>query len=161
MGVEVLDDSGSPREAKVTGLRFLHIYANLHTWMQRLTFADENLLAYALFASSHGYIHTGTQVQENPVYSNRRRGTVIQRTGGQDGRTKSLILNGARTDITRELEIDGGRKRRGGSERARYIEERGGRRNLSRFNVEDRTQYRLVLFDNSGRERKRESEVGE
>ncbi|EFN67800.1 hypothetical protein EAG_10766 [Camponotus floridanus] len=99
MGVEVLDDSGSPREAKVTGLRFLHIYANLHTRMQ-LAFADENLLAYALFASSHGYIHTGTQVQGNPVYSNRRRGTVIQRTGGQDRGTKSLILNGARTDIT-------------------------------------------------------------
>ncbi|KYN12889.1 hypothetical protein ALC57_14954 [Trachymyrmex cornetzi] len=32
----------------------------------------------------------------------QRRGTVIQRTGGQDRRRKSLILNGARTDIARE-----------------------------------------------------------
>jgi len=73
MGVEVLDDSGSPREAKVTGLRFLHIYANLHTRMQRLAFADVNLLAYALFASSHGYIHRYTGTGESGVLEPKER----------------------------------------------------------------------------------------
>lgn len=62
----------------------------------------------------------------------RVRCTVIQRTGAQDKRRKSLILNGARTDITRELEIDGGRKRRGGSERARYIVKSGAAEEIYR-----------------------------
>lgn len=109
-----------------------------------------------LFASSHGY----TQVYKR-VRCTRTEGEA-QSFREQDGRTKSLILNGARTDITRELEIDGGSKRRGRSEREReseiYYEERGGRRNLSRFNVEDRTRYRLVLVDNSGREREKKRE---
>lgn len=69
---------------------------------------------------------------------------VIQRTGGQDKRRKSLILNGARTDIARELEIDeGGCGRQRENEReegdgGRYCEEQG-RRDLSRSDVEDTT----------------------
>lgn len=117
--VEVVDDNGTPRRAKVTELRFLHIYANLHSRMQgSLAFADENLRVCSLMCCSHR--HTGMQIYtytgESGALEPKERDTVIQRTGGQDRGRKSLILNGARTDITRGLEIDGGRKRREGSE---------------------------------------------
>lgn len=88
---------------------------------------------------------------------------VIQRTDGQDRRRKSLILNGARTDIMRELEIDGGRKRRGGNERARYIVKSGAaeeiyRDPMSRIERSTGLSCSTILAE---RERERSRRIGQ
>lgn len=93
-----------PSRAKVTESRGFSTYAQTcirtrtHSQVQRYAFADVDRdstclrVCVALFAPL--YTESGALDQ--------RRGTVIQRTGGQGRQRKSLILNGARTDIARE-----------------------------------------------------------
>lgn len=124
---------GSTTEPESQGYRrrFLHIRAKPRAYRRTGDAGiddvwgdgDEEPCACVKRHSRSPHTDAGIYTEGRPgVRALRGRGTVIQRTGGQDRRRKSLILNGARTDIARELEIDEGRQRENEKERERERE---------------------------------------
>lgn len=147
------DDGRAREEPRLP--TFLHIFANLHT----NTHTHKSTMAIACFRW-RGILRTRVRVHARArvvrtaytqMYRRERERERVRCTrtegearsfrepGRQDRRRKSPILNGARTDIARELEIEA-RKEKGTEreERGRYCEESRTRwhsRDLSRSDV--------------------------
>jgi len=129
------DDNGSSRRAKVTGRvgRFLsayiYIYIRAGSHTARRTSRRGDPARARVCVATQIQVHGGLRCTRIEGEARSFREPAGRTNGRTDGE-KSLILNGARTDIAQELEIDGGTKRRGrrGSrERERGREGDGGR----------------------------------
>jgi len=155
-----------PTRAKVTEPRFLHICANLYTHahththirkLQCLTFAAVDstsvilrvCVCVALFASLYPAIHRRvrcTRPKERHGHSENRRAGQAKKKSYPEWREDGYSA--------RKLEIDGG------SENERHCEVQGGRRDLSRSDVEDRTcspgSSCSTILEREGREREKE-----